>query len=150
MAIDIRPELASTLDGMSVTGGGRTATFNYTPWGRHYEAPEPVLTIQSPANPTEPVDIGGGADSNRQELQVHAIWADTDDITDMDAWRRAIVYKIKQLVRATEKSLGDAWYVRVRNIVDLDDPVNPDDAGPIVMRYEVAVIIEAAATEVYG
>lgn len=163
---DVVPELSALLDGFTATGGGRTQRFSFLPWGRHLSAqrqaalpaqagletaPRGVVTIRPVSNPQIVTDIGGGAERNRQTVDVHVLWADGPDVAEGNGpllWRRAVSYAVAAAVHANEKNVGQAWFTRITN--EIDGTQLLQDGGTGTLQHELIVTVEAVADEVYG
>jgi hypothetical protein len=133
---------------MTATQGAYTLTFDYLPWGRHFDptlrtAGNGVITCRRSTHPRRPSNVGGGASLGTQYVEVHAWWEDHASITDVDAFHRSVVAAIEAIVRANEKAFTDSYYVFVDNHVDLGDLM--DDT----IRNHAQVLVSARTSEVY-
>lgn len=154
---DILPELASLLDGFTATGGGRTMQHVYLPWGRHWDqkrwaeirtAGKSMVTVKPVSNVHVTSDIGGGAEQNRQLVDVHVWWWDDADLTSPDLFRRALLAAIAAVVHANEKATGAAWFTRISNVVDGTALLQAGGTGTV--NHELIVTVEATAVDVYA
>lgn len=163
---DVISSLGPLLDGIVAQGGGRVQSFAFIPWGRHQDQarwsalPEAgigspatttrgsALSLRQVANPHVVTDMGGGAQQNRQSIDIQAWWADDVDLTDPDAYREAVVAAIKARVRANEKTVPGAIFVAVTNVINGDFLVAASGTGN--HTHLVIVTVEAWCDDVYG
>lgn len=164
MTLDITGPLGALLDGMLAQGGGRKQRFQYIPWGKHQDqktynalpvaAPptttvrDSLLSIREVTNPTRESDVGGGAQQNRQMVDVNVWWQDDADVTDPDAFRVAVVDAIKTIVRANRRNCPPAYYITIRNSLKADF-LQADRGTASLFRHHI-VTVEARGVEVYS
>lgn len=163
MTLDVRPALATILDGVTANAGGRKQRFKYLPWGHAQDdrrwaaiqsatvaggtAPDSVITTRQVANPTSEASIGGNAARNRQTIDVMVWWQDGADVTGPDAWRDAVVRAVTAVIRANRRTTTPAKWVQVIDVRDGDTFLG---AFAQVADHLAVITIQAEAHEVYG
>lgn len=162
MTVDLTTVLAPLLTGFTATGGGRIQRFDYLPWTRHQDqnawsalpikagsetANRSAFSIRHVDHPRRPGDIGGGVSIDRPSVDVMVWWADGEDVTDPDAFRKAVVAAVEAIVRANEKALTGFTYAWVSNSLDGDFLAG----APTGSWSHLAIVTVAAdAHEVYA
>lgn len=163
MTLDITGPLGALLDALIATGGGRKQRFQYVPWGMHQDqktynalpvaAPptttvrDSLLSIREVTNPTRESNVGGDASQNLQQVDVNVWWQDDADVTDPDAFRRAVVTAVKAIVRANRMTCAPAYFITVRNSLNADFLQGQGTAS--LFRHQI-ITVEARGVEVYA
>lgn len=156
MSLDFEGLLKTALTGtpLTVTGGGRTETFTFVEYGRHFKQDGAFFTFRTLDNARRVSDVGGGAQQSSQRFDVHAWWPDDDTMSDPIAFRKAVVDEVETRIRAKEKILGSAgagtaWYAEVVNDVQLDDLLRSDQNYGAVLAFHTVLTVEVNGVEVY-
>lgn len=149
MTVTVIPSLDTILDNLAVTGGGLSLTFDYVPWGRHYDrnsyaAGRGLIVARQLGNPTRNGDVGSGVANNEEQVEIQAMWEDSSSLTDPEAFRQEVVKAIVSAIRGVEKTLGGSYYAYVRNTHSADELLG------LAVKFGVVLLLEARAQEVYA
>lgn len=115
MTRNLVPAVKSTLDGFSVTGDGSNGlangvshSFPWNDYGEHLQGRGRQVWGFKVSDPHEIADVGAGAETGIQRVQVDVRWPNDPDITNISDYEQLVEDEIHTQIRNNETSLGDS------------------------------------------
>lgn len=118
MVQDLRTNLVTLLDGLSVTHQGSPVSLPAAYWSDATLETLPAIFIRSATSSIEEGDTGGGAERFTGTYDVAIQALDTDSI-DGESFLSDAADAINTAIRATRTSFGDAYFIRLVSDVTL-------------------------------